>query len=504
MLIKFKSLTLQNFKSHQDLNVEFGDTTQITGDNAKGKSSILEAIIWALYGTDALGSKLDPTPVTYEASETVVSLLLNVDGKDLLLGRELKKGKTKYYINEVPSKAGEFNEILDQMFDKDLFLSLFNPSYFFTMHWEKQRAMVLQYVPAPANKEVLKHLPDPQADKLSLLLKKHSLDQLGKIYRDNKNKLEKEHIAAKSRTKTLNEQLDQYTPAAPIESLKVEDAQLLKQIKEIENVTDAAGDSNREFNTLQSQIMALQDQIEISKERWPLLKNEPIEDTCRTCKRPLDDKSVQAVQADKDRRIAEYRENHSNMVKQRDELKKKLSELEYIDVSEQIEKIRELEDKRAPIQRELNKFAQFEQLTNQVEEAKKEETEILKSLNDSIFILDAIKAFRAKEADLQAEKVQSLFKNLSFKLFEMQKNGEPKTVFKIQMDGKDYEKLSLSEGIRAGLELREVLSKQSNVVTPVFVDNCESITKFKEPSGQLIISRVVAGQELKIESEDNQ
>lgn len=500
MEIKFKSLALQNFKSHQDLSVNFGERTEITGDNAKGKSSILEAIIWALYGTDALGSKLDPSPVTYEADETKVSILLSVDGKDLLLGRELKKGKAQYFINEVPSKAGEFNEILDQMFDKDLFLSLFNPNYFFTMHWEKQRAMVLQYVPAPPNKEVLKHLPDPQTDKLSLLLKKHSLVQLEKIHRDNKNKLEKEHIAAKSRTKTLNDQLDQNTPSAPLESLKVEDDQLVKQIKEIEKVTDAAVDGNREFNLLQSQIMALQDQIEISKERWPFLKNEPIEDTCRTCKRPLDEESVKAVQEDKDRRIAEYRENHSNLVKQRDDLKKKLAELEYIDVSEQIEKVRELEDKRVPIQRELHKFAQFEKLSKQVEEAKKKEKEILESLNESIFILDAIKDFRSKQAELQAEKVQSLFENLSIKLFEIQKNGELKTVFKIQMDGKDYEKLSLSEGIRAGLELREVLSQQSGIVTPVFVDNAESITRFKEPSGQLIISRVAAGKDLTIEA----
>ena len=67
------------------------------------------------------------------------------------------------------------------------------------------------------------------------------------------------------------------------------------------------------------------------------------------------------------------------------------------------------------------------------------------------------------------------------------------------MDGKPYRTLSLSESIRAGLELREVLSKQSDLIMPVFVDNAESITRFKEPSGQLIISRVVAGQELKIE-----
>jgi hypothetical protein len=68
------------------------------------------------------------------------------------------------------------------------------------------------------------------------------------------------------------------------------------------------------------------------------------------------------------------------------------------------------------------------------------------------------------------------------------------------MDGKDYRKLSLSESIRAGLELRDVLSQQSGLIAPTFVDNAESITRFKQPNGQLIISRVVADQELTIEA----
>ncbi|QBP06982.1 DNA repair protein [Virgibacillus phage Mimir87] len=502
MQIKFKSLNLSNFKSHQDLEVKFGDLTKITGDNAKGKSSILEAITWLLYGTDALGGKLDPTPVTYDADETTVSLLLNVDGKDLLLGRELKKGKTKYYINEVPSKAGDFNEILEQYLDKDLFLSLFNPDYFYTLHWEKQRGMILQYVSAPANKEVFKVLPEAQADKLAGLVKKHSLEDLEKIHRSNKTKLEKQYIAAQSRTKTLKEQLDEYKTLVPLSSLRTEDKQILNQIKEIEKVTDSAGDKNREFNDLNSKIHSLNDQIEISKEKWPYLRDEKIEDTCRSCKRPLDDDSITSVKEDKDNRVNEYRTGHKKLVDQRNELREKLNGLEYIDVSEQLDQVRELENKRNPIQQEINKHKQFEALNEQVNAAEATEKETLESLNESIFIIDSIKEFHAKEAELQAEKVQALFENLSINLFKEQKNGDIKPDFEIEMDGKGYKKLSLSESIRAGLELRDVLSVQSEIITPCFVDNAESITKFKEPNGQLIMSKVVAGKKLTIESED--
>ncbi|MGP4038358.1 AAA family ATPase [Gracilibacillus sp. D59] len=501
MQIKFKELTLQNFKSHQDLKVNFGEVTKITGDNAQGKTSILEAIIWTLYGIDTFGSKLDPAPVTYEADETQVQLLLEIDGKETSLGRELKKGKTKYLINEVPSKATEFNEILDQLFDKDLFLSLFNPNYFFTMHWEKQREMVLDYVTAPANKEVFKALPEAQGTKLAELAKKHTIEDLQKIHRDQKNKLDKKYIAAQSRTKTLKEQFEDQAPKVPQESLQVELSQLVKQRNEIEQSIEPIQEANGRINVLNSQIRDLMTQRDRMKDQFPQLKNEPIQDTCRVCKQPLKDEAVKEVEEEKENRITQFKAEYNQIVVKRKELEEELAGLEYIDVTEQIEKARALQEKINPIEAELNKYKQLEMFQQQIEQAEKDEKATLESLNESIFIIDSIKEFHSKEAELQAEKVQSFFENLSIKLFKKQKNGDIKPTFEIQMDGKDYSKLSLSESIRAGLELREVLSDQSDIAAPVFVDNAESITKFKEPSGQLIMAKVVAGEELKIEGD---
>src|SRR5690606_13763430 len=194
-------------------------------------------------------------------------------------------------------------------------------------------------------------------------------------------------------------------------------------------------------------------------------------------------------------------QRYDQVVSRRKELEAELAKLDYVDVSEQLEKARELQEKIKPIEHEIQKHTQHQRLLEQVEQAEKDEMEVLESLNESIFILDSIKDFRAKEAELQAQKVQDLFDTLSIKLFETLKNGEIKPTFEIMMDGKEYKKLSLSEGFRAGLELRDVLSEQSGVVTPVFVDNAESITKFKEPNGQLIMARVVAGKELEVVTE---
>lgn len=502
MRVIFKTLTLVNFKSLRDITVNFGERTDITGDNAKGKTSITEAIPWLLYGMDVLGSKLDPTPITYEAEEIKVSLLLEVDGEELMLGRSIKKNKTTYYVNDVPSKAGEFNEVVEKLFDKDLFLSLYNPNYFPSMHWEKQRSMLLQYITSPVNKVVLKHMLDEQSKCLSVLLKKHRLEDIKKIHSENKTRLDKKYIATQSKTKTLKEQLDQIAPTVALDSLKVEEALLLKQIKEIEKITDAAGDTNRKINTLNTRIQSMLAEREQMKEDFQRLKDEEIQGSCRVCKQPLKDESLESAEMEKQERIKKFKENYNAQVIKRKELEEELAKLEYIDVSEQLEKVRELERNREPLLQEISDHGQYEQLLSQVNLAQTAENETLKSLNESIFILDSVKAFKAKEAELQAEKVQALFKTLSVRLFEEQKNGEMKNTFEIELDKKPYRKLSTAEGIRAGLELRDVLSQQSELITPVFVDNAESITSFKQPVGQLIVSRVVAGQELKIEGID--
>ncbi len=363
--------------------------------------------------------------------------------------------------------------------------------------------MILKYTTAPANKEVLKELPKPQSDKLAALVKKHSLEDLDKIHRSNKTKLDKQYIAAQSRTKTLREQLEQNAPTVPLDSLNVELKQLVKERNAIETVTDKAQETNGRINRLHTKIQFLTTERDRIKETFNQLKNEQIQDTYRVCHQALKDEAINAVEAEKEQRIQQVKLKFHEVVDERKALEEELKTLEYVDVSEQMEKARSLQEKINPIEYEISKHREYKFLEEQVIAAEANEKETLESLNESIFILDAIKDFKAKEAELQVKKVQDLFKNLSIKLFEEVKTtGENKPTFIVQMDGKDYMKLSFSEQTRAGLEVRDVLSEQSDLIAPCFVDNAETITKFKEPNGQLIISRVVAGHGLTIESEE--
>lgn len=61
-----------------------------------------------------------------------------------------------------------------------------------------------------------------------------------------------------------------------------------------------------------------------------------------------------------------------------------------------------------------------------------------------------------------------------------------------------YDRLSLSEKIRAGMEVSELLKRLTGRCYPTFVDNMESVDDLNNvrPTGQLIMAKCVANTDL--------
>lgn len=517
--IEFIRLELQNFAGTRKVDVNYGDITKLSGQNGEGKTTIGEAPAWVFFGTDLFGKTWNPSPTTYDFDVVRARLTMSLDGEERVFERGIDGGDAVYLVDDIPKTFTKFKEAVAEMFAKDEFLSLYNPAYFFTMHKFDQRAFILKNTLPPARSDVLaemsrtnpeqkvKDIPlNPAALKLDELLKKSSLDDLADQHSGKnglKPKLEKQLIAAQSRTKTLQEQLDRL-PAAPddIEAAKAESAALLEQIKAIEGQIEAAKTVNERRSALQAELVAARQQVEAAKDRYMKVYNEPIEDTCPSCKRPLDDEAVKAVTDSKEQRKHELHAEHAALVAKRKGLEEQLAAMDPVDVSKLWGDMRELERKRDELEDSIKAQEGRQQLQADVDAAKKAEADTLASLKESIFILDAIKAYRAKEAELQAGKVQSLFATLQIRLFKYVKTtGEYEPDFSIQMAGKDYATLSTGEKIAAGLELTEVLHKQSGLIVPTFIDGIGEYTGEISIYGQLITGRAVEDQELKIETE---
>ena len=78
--------------------------------------------------------------------------------------------------------------------------------------------------------------------------------------------------------------------------------------------------------------------------------------------------------------------------------------------------------------------------------------------------------------------------------------GERKDAFKFTYGGRRYDRLSLSEKIRAGMEVSELMKRLTGRNYPVFVDNMESVDDLANvrPTGQVIMAKCVSGTPLAV------
>ena len=110
-----KSLKLDHFRNYDSLNMDLKDgTTILYGDNAQGKTNILEAIYVAATSKSHKGSK-DKEMIQFNQDEAHINIQIEKKGSDYVVDMHLKKNKLKgIAINKIPiKKASELFGILN-------------------------------------------------------------------------------------------------------------------------------------------------------------------------------------------------------------------------------------------------------------------------------------------------------------------------------------------------------------------------------------------------------
>lgn len=91
------SVTLKNFKTHQDKHFTFAPgTNAICGENGAGKTSILEAIAWVLFNYVGDYAKEDLIRNGSASAEVTVEFVSNQDGRTYTVQRHTTKGYTLF------------------------------------------------------------------------------------------------------------------------------------------------------------------------------------------------------------------------------------------------------------------------------------------------------------------------------------------------------------------------------------------------------------------------
>ena len=166
--IRLIQLELLNFKCHAHLRLDFnGRNAAIFGDNATGKTSIYDALVWLLFGKDSQGNGekgIDLKPLGPDGlvkdhdAITEVEAVLDAGGEEVSLKRTLRevwtnrRGSTElrydgnvsdYFVNGVPCKKNAFDKTVSELCPEDLFRMLTSVSWFASgMKWQDRRGIL--------------------------------------------------------------------------------------------------------------------------------------------------------------------------------------------------------------------------------------------------------------------------------------------------------------------------------------------------------------------------
>lgn len=140
-------------------------------------------------------------------------------------------------------------------------------------------------------------------------------------------------------------------------------------------------------------------------------------------------------------------------------------------------------------------------IDDRIETLHDEQKEIGQKVADQEQMLYLLEEFIRFKLNKVSESINSHFKTVNFKLFEMQLNGGMKDCCECTVNGVPYSTLNSGHRIVAGLDIIRSLSELYGVSVPIFVDNAESLNEFNVPDmdAQLILLSVSEDKQLKVE-----
>ena len=164
--LHISSLTVQGFKGFAESRTfTFSDMNTITGHNGQGKTSIADAIAFAVTGVPFYGgARLDHL---YHQDTRDISVELDFvdeNGAVRRLTRRRVKDNMEIALDGRPTTQRDLTIMFGE---RDLFLSIFNPRYFIDVLGTKGRDLLERYLPEVPHEQVMAALSEHNQDLLS-------------------------------------------------------------------------------------------------------------------------------------------------------------------------------------------------------------------------------------------------------------------------------------------------------------------------------------------------
>lgn len=587
------SLMLSGFKSYEEpTELVFGNPTVITGGNGRGKSSIADAIAFAVTGCPFFGERgIDR--LHNENNPDVAIRMCFVDETGTLHELNRTRRKNRMTITYDGYEIRQL-DLADLFGERDVFLSILNPLYFIEELGEDGKKLLERYLPTIPHETVLSQLSEPVREHLkneTILSPEGSLNRCREEIRSLEERItylrgQKDLAASQGESHEQAEQ--EVTLQADLlrrEIAELEQRQfssmdvsaMQERLVELSGrYEEAARDERADTSKLREQLQLLREKIarrEVEKYQSKFTEalaeaSARVKDLgvryqrenaaykafhagmeCSACHRSVTEQSLPEVQAalkkvlselyaagseqraqlielqEMDKKAAdtfaqfkeddlgkwaaeaaEMEQRCASLAEQasaeterlRAEIQTLTADLEYGNLSQSEydhlgtcrEELRQSEAKIAALQ--TMTAAQLPDFDREIAQANASIAEIKRKMANVI-------AYISKRAELTFSQLK--MNRVEISLYDVVKStGEVKDTFKFQYGGRRYDRLSLSEKIRAGMEVSELMKRLTGRNYPVFVDNMESVDDLANvrPTGQIIMAKCVSGAALQV------
>lgn len=602
---EISSLKVSGFKCFaEERSFSFGSMNAIFGHNAQGKSTIADAISYAITGVSFFGSNRMDRLRAPGKNISVELRIVDGEGQPHCLIRNRVGDNTDVFWDGQPIAAKDLNTVFAE---RDLFLAVFNPLYLIEVLGNKGRDLFERYMPEVPHEKVMAQLSEHNQSILAqnpflspeALVKQtresirelertltycqgqqdllqSQKEQSGLLLADRHKELQERRIRIqelesirttgfdgsdlKERLADLYSLHEEYVreqaslPQTDDLDAKFRDLTQKRAKREADvyhsQYAQALADTQKQINELGMELArhrhilaGLQPGIRcpmcyqtVTQETLPALKDEFEATIRRICAQGkelsgqldelhgLDEKARDVFESFRAQDIAMCNQELADIELRRQQavdavrVENERRQQKISEIREEIQNIElDLETGRLSPE-EMVELECFKERAKALEA----EIEVLTEQQGSSMVADMapgisaeeIKAEIAKKNELLtalssyiAERVRQRFDHLdlnrvSISLYEVSKTtAEVHDVFKFNYEDRPYVILSLSEKIKAGLEVSELLKKIAGINYPVFIDNGESVPVIDNvrPSGQTFISQVVKNEQLRVE-----
>ena len=529
--MKITYLKTNGFRKFEDtFETEIYDITEITGGNAKGKTTILYAIIWAFLGTNLTGD--DKVWLGNKKCEGCYVELHFIDnaGNNHILIRYKNRYDSKMNFIMLDNKKIEQKDLQTFYKDKKLFLSILNLNYFLHKKPTEQKELIDNYLPEIDIKAVYNKLSNYEKSLLEGC--PTNMAQYIQELNDNKKMYENQIKTVKGKIDYAQSIIDSTTIDKILTFEKDEELSLdRQQLSYLTTDKNSAirtkqekivNELEKQKSTLEKQIDDLFSKMQEGKKKYLSIKNAN-DVCCPLCGQKLEEKGrlttiinmKKDLEASYDKKVkldkefliikgklavekaklysAQNVSNNEEYPGQITTLKEKISHLEQekMDI-EKHNNIVTINQKNVMTSKEdITKFnIKIQELHGLIENIKK-----VKEVTQKLYInyLEEKMKYATKH-----------LKNVRIQYYKVSKEDEIlKEDFIILYKNNELKNLSRSETIATMLEIGNMLNKVANTNFPLFIDDSESCADFNfiedyAKDTQILISRVQKGQELTI------